>query len=413
MRLILVTQDFPPDVGGTQTYSFEVANWLAKWCEDFVIVAPKVPGCEAIDAILPYEVIRLECSYNQLGFKTGKTLVNLAYERGFDSVFHVQWSTIISGVYARSRSPIKYIYAAAHGRELLLRPLPFFNSWYNAFRKILLQKADLHFPVSHYTGSLLTELGISEASIEVVPNGVNIDRFYPVNVDLEKSKLGLEDKKVILTVCRLVERKGIDVVINALPELARKIPEIKYLIAGTGPDLQRLQRLAEQLGVSDYISFLGYIPDEQLNEIYNLCDVFVMPSHHRPPEVEGFGLVFLEAGATGKPCLGTTAGGISDAIQDGQTGYLVQPNDYQGLTDALTRLLKDEDLASRMGDNARFYIMNQCNWEERVKHIYTTLSQRRCISDWKVSMNALLLKKQKSATIEQESLAQQRYRITI
>ena len=394
MRLILVTQDFPPDVGGTQTYSYELAYWMSQWCNDFVVVAPTVPGCGMTDAALPFEVIRLPCSYNQLGVKAGKLLIDIARKREFDSVFHVQWSTLMASVYARARSPIKFIYAAAHGRELLLRPLPILNSVYDSVRKKLLQQVDLHFPVSHYTGSLLSGLGISEASIKVVPNGVNLGRFYPTCVEQRKATLGIQGQKVLLTVCRLVRRKGIDVVLRALPEIRNAIPNVVYLIAGTGPDRDRLQALAADLGVLDCVQFLGYVPDEELNEVYNLCDVFVMPSHHCPPEVEGFGLVFLEAGAAGKPCIGTIAGGISDAIREGETGRLTVPNDERSLAVELMELLSQSALAQRLGGTACMYVNSHCGWEHRVDQIYRWLLQSRQISDWQKSIEALRIKKQ-------------------
>ena len=393
MRLILVTQDFPPDVGGTQTYSFELANWMSRWCEDFVVIAPDVPRCNTVDAGLPYDVIRVPCSSNQLGLQAGKLLIQLAKERGFESVFHVQWSTLFASIYARTRSPIKFIYCASHGRELLLRPLPMFNTFYDSLRKKLLQKVDLHFPVSHYTGSLLSELGVSEASIKVVPNGVNLKRFRPIEVDQKKVELGLTGKKVMLTVCRLVERKGIEVVLRALADIAKRIPEIIYLIAGSGPYRDRLQSLAAQLGVQKYVSFMGYVPDDMLNEVYNLCDVFVMPSHHSPPEVEGFGLVFLEAGAAGKPSIGTLAGGIPDAIQEGKTGLLIMPNDERGLAAEVTRLLTHEALTQQLGHNALVHVNNYGGWEQRVSEIYNWLLQSRSISDWEASIDALRIKK--------------------
>lgn len=365
MRLILVTQDFPPDVGGTQTYAFELATWLAAHCDDFAVLAPLIPGCHTIDAQLPYDVIRVPASYNTLGLKAGPILTRLANERDFDTTFHVQWQTLVSSAYAISRSPIQHVYVAAHGRELLLQPLPLLKGLYNKYRKRLLGIADLAFPVSRYTSELLKGLGVSADRIHVIPNGVNSERFVPGASDELNVQLGINERPVILTVCRLVQRKGIDAVLRALPTVIEAVPDVLYVVGGRGPDQERLEKLSNDLGVSDHVLFAGYISDEDLPAYYNLCDVFTMPAHHHPPDVEGFGLVFLEAGASGKACIGSTAGGIPDAIDDGKTGFLISPGDATHLSEKLIYLLKNPDAAAELGTQARLRATTEATWDSR------------------------------------------------
>ncbi len=365
MRLILVTQDFPPDVGGTQTYAFELANWLAAHCDDFAVLAPLIPGCTAIDARLPYDIIRVPATYNTLGLKAAPILTELANDRDFDTTFHVQWQTLVSSAYAISRSPVQHVYVAAHGRELLLQPFPLFKGLYNKLRKRLLGIADLAFPVSRYTSDLLKTLGVSADRNHVIPNGVNSERFVPGPSDELNVQLGINERPVILTVCRLVQRKGIDTVLSALPAVIEAVPDVLYVVGGRGPDQERLEKLSSDLGISNHVLFAGYISDEDLPAYYNLCDVFTMPAHHQPPDVEGFGLVFLEAGASGKACIGSTAGGIPDAIEDGETGLLIPPGDSTQLSEKLIFLLKNPNAAARIGTQARLMATTEATWDSR------------------------------------------------
>lgn len=370
MRLILVTQDFPPDVGGTQTYAFELANWLAARCEEFVVVAPIVPGYEDTDAQLDYEVIRIDAGYNTLGLKAAPLLVELADARDFDTTFHVQWPTLVASAYAKPRSCIQHVYLAAHGRELLIQPLPLLKWLYDRIRMRLLGIADLAFPVSAFTGDLLQKLGVPSKRIHVIPNGVNHHRFYPAPQDTLRQQLGIADRPVILTVCRLVQRKGIDTVLKALPDVIKAVPDVLYVIGGRGPDLKRLEKLSRDLGVTQHVLFAGYISDDALPAYYNLCDVFTMPAHHQPPDVEGFGLVFLEAGATGKACIGSTAGGIPDAITDNETGLLIPPGDVKLLATKLIHLLTNPTESAQLGNRARIYATTEATWDCRAQAMF-------------------------------------------
>ena len=159
--------------------------------------------------------------------------------------------------------------------------------------------------------------------------------------------------RVILTLARVVPRKGHDQVIAALPQILATVPTAKYLICGTGPGkyVERLRRQVEKLGLHDAVIFGGYIEPGQLNAVYNLCDVYVMPSREIEEEgdVEGFGITFLEANACQKPVIGGNSGGIPDAVSDGETGYVVDPTDPSAIASAVTELLRDSALADRLG----------------------------------------------------------------
>ncbi len=375
MRLLFLTQDFPPDVGGTQTYAFELARRLAGRCEAFTVIAPRVSGCAETDRALPFEVVRVRASYDTLSVKAlGPVLART--RRPFDAAFHVQWPTALATLPARRLGRLRRIFVAAHGRELLFNPLPApLGAPYERLRRSVLTHADRLFPVSRYTGGLLERAGVSPERMTVLSNGADPDRFSPGDASALRARLGVADRRVVLSVCRLVPRKGLDTVIRALPRVAEAVPEVVYLIGGDGPDRPRLEALARETGVAERVRFLGKIPDAELPDHFRACDVFVMPSRLDPPHVEGFGLVFLEANACGKPVIGARTGGIPDAVADGETGLLVAPDDAAGLADAMTRVLADPDLARRLGERGRARVLEGFTWNHLADRLYEAMAR--------------------------------------
>ena len=373
MRLLLVTQDFPPDVGGTQTYAAELAWRLASRCDDFAVIAPRRPGAAATDRALPYRVVRAGTSYNALSAAALFPLLLLAKRDGFDTAFHVQWPTALSALLARRLGALRRVFIAAHGRELLLKPLAHLSplgSLYDGARGYALRHADGLLPVSRYTGGLLETLGAAPRRMDVVHNGTDPERFKPLDATALKRALGIEAKRVVLTIGRLVPRKGIDTVLRAFPEVLRAVPDAVYLIGGIGPDRERLAAIAQEMGVGADVRFLGKIPYSRLPLYYNACDVFVMPSRAAVPDVEGFGIVFLEAGACGKPVVGARAGGVPDAVRDGETGLLIEPDVPPALAGTLIRLLQDESLARQMGAAGRRRVLREGTWDHAADQVY-------------------------------------------
>jgi phosphatidylinositol alpha-1,6-mannosyltransferase len=179
----------------------------------------------------------------------------------------------------------------------------------------------------------------------------------------------------MVSLCRLVPRKGIDTVLEALPAIFKAVPEVQYIVAGDGPDRTRLERLAERLGVTPLVRFLGLVPDDQVAPLLHMADVFVMPAREERPDVEGFGLVFLEANACGTPVIGSTSGGIPDAVVDGETGLLVPPLAPGPLADAAIRLLNDADLRGRLGRAGRERVLREGTWERVVAQLSASMSE--------------------------------------
>ena len=179
-------------------------------------------------------------------------------------------------------------------------------------------------------------------------------------------RYGLEGKRIILTVARLVERKGHEAVIRVLPDLIKEFGNCVYLVVGIGPSEQKLKRIARELGVAGAVVFAGRKSQEELVDYYAACDVFAMPNRELADgDTEGAGVVFLEAAALGKPVIAGRVGGTGDSVADGVTGFRVDPALPEELGKRLSQLLGDRDLARRMGEAGRRIVLKERRWEDR------------------------------------------------
>lgn len=279
----------------------------------------------------------------------------------------------------QEKGDIKAIFCAAHGRELLFNasePGTQTYKWYDRLRKFLLNEADHFFAVSNYTAGLLQGHGVAGDRITVMPNATNPDQFYPGDASEIRERLNLENKKTILTICRLVRRKGVDTVIRGFSKIVSSHPEAKLIIIGDGEDRQRLEALAGDLGVRQSVRFTGWIAHEgaEINQFYNLADIVVMTPRTDPIQVEGFGIIYLEANACGKPVIGSRSGGIPDAVVDGETGLLVDEDDPDQLAEAMAQLLDNPDFAERLGLQGRQRVVDDLNWDAIAKRIFNKIN---------------------------------------
>jgi phosphatidyl-myo-inositol dimannoside synthase len=251
----------------------------------------------------------------------------------------------------------------AHGNEILDAVR---TDWPKP--KAALLGADNIIAVSRFTAKLVEQAGVNPDRISIVHPGCDLHRFQPrpANLELKQKLIGSREKRVIVTVGGLVARKGHDMVLRALSRLIQKFPDITYLIVGDGPYRSELVSLVNELGLQQNVVFAGKMDDELLPEIYALSDVFVMPSRQNLDacDVEGFGLVYLEASACGKPVVAGRSGGTPDAVVDEETGFLVDPNNPLELANALERLLTDKDLAQTLGTRGRSRLIDNFEWPQ-------------------------------------------------
>jgi teichuronic acid biosynthesis glycosyltransferase TuaC len=200
-----------------------------------------------------------------------------------------------------------------------------------------------------------------EAKFEIVSNGISPTKIVDTPGHLRGK---YEGKKVLLTVGWLYRLKGHDYVIRALPEIIEKVPELVYLIVGSGPEEDCLKQLVDQLGLNDYVEFCGRKDHEMVMKYMSICDLFVMPSWD-----EGFGVVYLEAMAHGKPVIACRGQGIQDVIVGGETGLLVKPKDLESLKEAMMRLLTDRRLAKDMGRKGKQVVLSDFTWEKSAQKL--------------------------------------------
>ncbi len=348
MKILLATNGFLPEIGGVQTYCYQLAKNLFSLGEEIIVLAPKTEGDADFNKKERFKIIRTKkkvCSRLAFLFllkreRIGKILV------GHGS-HYVRLASLANRLF---KIPYDII---IHLEEIL--PLE---------RKKIIQKsfkrADKIITVSHFAKKKLVEIGIPESKIVVIHPGVDPEKFRPKPEPSPiRKRYRLEKKKVILTISRLGEHKGHANVIRALPQVLEKIPESVYLVVGSGEKEDRLKGLVKELGLEDKVIFTGEVEEEELPLYYAACDVFIMPS-----DVEGFGIVFLEAGASGKPVIGGKTGGISDAITDGETGLLVDPLSVNQITEALIKLLTNPESARKLGEKGREKVEKEFNWQE-------------------------------------------------
>jgi len=373
MRILIVSQDYPPSIGGAQTYTYELAKRLFRRCDALVVIAPFEKGCLDVDAKEEFSTIRVRGPRSLFPFLAYRHIRKFVSENnGVDAIFNVQWPTAVSTAFARKRGLDFKMVVAAHGRELLLKPygLAFLNDLRFSTQRRILKEADLVLAVSNYTADLVESNEVPRSAIRTVHNGTDAEHFARTANGRTNGH-----PKTILTVSRLVERKGIDTVIKSLPEVIKSVPHLRYVIAGSGPEKKKLQLLAGDLQVEKHIDFVGSVPYADLPEFYNDCDVFVMPSKEVEPDVEGFGIVFLEANACAKPVIGANTGGIPDAIIDGETGLLVNPDDHAQLAQAIIKTLTNKAFAEELGRQGYDRVHRESSWDHVADRCFAFLSE--------------------------------------
>jgi phosphatidyl-myo-inositol dimannoside synthase len=377
MRLLMVTQDFAPSTGGIQTYARELGARLSARSEAFHLVCPSALGQQEVDAGLPFPVHRAPCGSDTLPWLGAPLIAHLVSQHSIDVLLHVQWQTAAIGALLRRARKIRTLAIAVHGKELLLSPLaalPAAQRCYDHVRVRLLESADVVLPVSHFAERLVLARTSRCARIAVVANGVDAARLDRGGGRSFRERRGWLQSELLLSVGRLVPRKGIDRVIECLPALSREHHGLRYLVVGEGPDKPRLRALAAQHGVSGRVHFLGRLDDVELAACYAACDVFVLAGRDEPDSVEGFGLVLLEAGACGRATVATDAGGMREAVQHGETGLIVPTGDTAALSAALSRLLGDPELATRLGQAGRRRAYSEGSWDRAAKALYDALA---------------------------------------
>lgn len=374
MKTLLVTNDFPPVVSGISTVFYYVWKYLP--LDDNIILAPKVKNSLDFDKKNKLNMVRYPF------FENGNILLKfinnlLMFLYIFFLILKIDGihcgqilSSGICGLIFKKLFKTPY-FLWVYGGETT--PVYTQNPWSGALVRKILNNADVIVTNSKYTSKEFLEYGIlPERIIEIIP-GVDYDIFKPIAkpADLVE-KYGLREKKTILTISRLVERKGHDIVLKALPQMLKTVPNLSYIIVGNGPYKEGLKALCTKLDLNSVVTFVGHVPDEDLVNYYNLCDVFVMPNREifdTTDSIEGFGITFIEANACKKPVIGGKSGGAVEAVVDGVTGFLVDPHNETEVAQRIIGLLQNEELSRRIGEDGRRRVENEFSWEKRAHEL--------------------------------------------
>ena len=364
-KILCITNDFGPRAGGIETFVIGLIERMPK--DSIIVFTSSQDGSAPFDAkwMSEYgvEVIRDRTRILLPTFRIGSRVRALVREREIRTVFFGAAAPLALLSQGLRKAGVTRIVALTHGHEVWWSKVwPF--SW--AMRRIGNGVDHLTY-LGEFTrrniSQALTQRA-SDAMVKIAP-GIDTEHFAPRSDAAElRRELGLADKKVIVSVGRLVHRKGQDRLIESLPEILTQIPQAHILFIGDGPYKDHLVKRAEQLGVTAHITFIGRIQYAELPRYICAGDIFAMPSRSRLAglEVEGLGIVYLEASAWGLAVIGGKSGGAPDAVLEAETGFAVEGTSPAAIAQAAIALLSQPELSARMGARGREWILSQWQW---------------------------------------------------
>ncbi|HPO12872.1 MAG TPA: glycosyltransferase family 4 protein [Candidatus Hydrogenedentes bacterium] len=373
MKILIPTVDYPPIEGGIATVALQLARQLTAMGHEVIVVAPNVQNERPVDdALNTAKVIRFD-----------------GYEWGwfrFFPLFRKTWPLIketdlilainisYGGIIARLAKLIykkRYVVFAYAYEFLKFKHTPILRGLLrNVYRC-----AETTVAISRFTRRNLEDFGVPHDHISVILPGANLPT--PIHEDaIQKirTRFGLGDSKIILAVGRFIPRKGHITLVTALPEICEHCPNTHLVMVGRGPCREECLEKAKAMGIEGQVHCPGYLPEADLTALYQTCDVFALPNDEdEHGQVEGFGLVFAEAHAFGKPVVAGLSGGVTDAVLDGETGLLLKPGEPHALAQAIVSLLNDPHRARHMGEAGRKRVQTELNWQEFTKRVLASI----------------------------------------
>ncbi|QZT65317.1 glycosyltransferase family 4 protein [Mycolicibacterium austroafricanum] len=372
-RILLVTNDYPPRRGGIQAYLEALVDHLVASGEhSLTVYAPKWKGAEDYDSVAAatgYEVVRHPGTLMVPEPTVALRMRRLIRERGIDTVwFGAAAPLALLAPLARAAGARRVI-ASTHGHEVGWSMLPLART---ALRRIG-NDTDVVTFISAYTRGRFASAFGPHAALEHVPPGVDTDRFVPDEVARAelRARYRLGERPVVVCVSRLVPRKGQDMLIRALPAIRQRVPGAALVIVGGGPYRTALHRLAHTFGVAEDVVFTDGVPGEELPAHHAMADVFAMPCRTRGSglDVEGLGIVYLEASSTGVPVVAGRSGGAPETVVDGETGVVVDGWDVGAIAAAVGDLLADPARAAAMGAAGRQAVLDNWRWSRQAEKL--------------------------------------------
>ncbi|OAN27383.1 glycosyltransferase family 4 protein [Mycolicibacterium iranicum] len=372
-RVLLVSNDFPPRRGGIQSYlEALVGQLVASGDYALTVYAPKWKGAEEYDSVATatgYRVVRHPGTLMVPEPTVALRMRRLIAENDVDTVwFGAAAPLALLAPLARAAGAQRVI-ASTHGHEVGWSMLPLART---ALRRIG-NDTDVVTYISDYTRNRFASAFGAQAALEHVPPGVDTERFVPDEVARAKlrARYGLGDRPVVVCLSRLVPRKGQDMLIRALPAIRQRVPGAALVIVGGGPYRTSLHRLAHTFGVAEHVVFTDGVPGDELPAHHAMADVFAMPCRTRGSglDVEGLGIVYLEASSTGVPVVAGRSGGAPETVVDGQTGHVVDGWDVGAIAAAVGNLLADPARAAEMGAAGRRWAVDNWQWSRQAQRL--------------------------------------------
>ncbi len=385
-QVLLLASTFPPQIGGAESYLHHLYTRLP--AGQVVVCAAQTSGGHEFDANSPLRTVRVQPElfsaywqgrrrrapafllWSWLCLRHRATLIaaSRTLPEGIVAwMFHQVWKT-------------PYI-VHTYGLDFL-RPAQ--NEWGRFYVRRVLEAAAHVTACSHFTADRLSSLGAHPDCITTIYPGVDLERFRPADPDTIatlKERLGLRDRRVLLTVGRLVPRKGHRQVLAAMPRVIAQVPDLCYLIVGDGPERPALKKHVHQQGLESYVRFTGQVSETELPHYYQIADLFILPNRDLSGDVEGFGIVFLEAGACGVPVIGGASGGAQEAIVHNKTGLLINPERTDEIVQAMLDLLSDSDRRQAMGREGQAHACS-FSWDRAAQELRALLERLPASRPW-------------------------------
>jgi len=372
-RVLVVTNDFPPRPGGIQTFVHELLRRLPP--ERVVVLTSRWRGWERFDAAQPFPIVRADTSVLLPTPATRSHAASLLVEHGCDAVLYGAAAPLGLLAGSLTTAGARRQVALTHGHEAGWAQLPGARQ---ALRRIG-DGVDVVTYLGEYTRRRIAAAlrpAAADRMVQLTP-GVDASVFHPDAAARERvrQRLGLGERPLVVCVSRLMPRKGQDVLVDSWPLVLAGVPDAALLLVGGGPYRSRLEQRVSSLGLTSSVILTGTVDADQLAAHYAAADVFAMPARtrRRGLDVEGLGIVYLEASATGVPVVAGRSGGAPDAVLEGETGYVVDGTDRQSLAARLTRLLTSPETRSALGSAGRAWVVDTWSWERQVQVLRSAL----------------------------------------
>ncbi|MHC4122468.1 MAG: glycosyltransferase family 4 protein [Planctomycetota bacterium] len=373
MKILIVAPDFRPNTGGIAAYAYALAFNLSERGHDVSVLAPPA-GAQGSrkDGFLVFRPHWMSAVDSQGGFRGLVKMLQLMrgiqqFIRREESFDKILMTNLNYGI-AMGLANMKKLYSVIlHGNETL-----YILGQKGIIKQLVMTRmfryavgsAQFIFTNSHYSADIINKVLEESREIGILYCGVDIDLLEKgCQKSVARQELNLEQRPTLLSVGRLVKRKGYDTVLKAIKLLVKDFPTIYYVIVGVGPFGKELQEMVRTLRIEEHVHFAGLLTaPEIVGKYYSACDVFVLISRNTAINVETFGIVYLEANAYGKPVVAGNSGGVSDAVKDGVNGFLVDSEDHIAVAERIVHLLNDQSLCEKMAQAGRRRIAEQFNW---------------------------------------------------